>query len=214
MTALTVKERGKNYVVYNEGVIRVDNVRLSYPHVDKPWKKESDKGVPKYSCTGLMPKETHEEAKTAIAKIMKQMAKDAKITVASNMKFLRDGDANTGMDDDDDDKADNTYAGHYFVSARETNRPSLRDKAGKKLDPIEDAEKILELFYGGAWGHILIRPWVQNNEHGKRINAGLVGIMFVKDDKAFGQGRIDDSGAWGDVADDTDSDEEDDDDDL
>lgn len=214
MSALTIKERGKNFVIYNEGIIRIDNVRFSYPHVDKPWKKESDKGQAKYGLVGLMPKETHEEAKVAIAKIMKQMAKDAKITVASNMKFLRDGDANTGMDDDDDDKSENTYAGHYFVSARETNRPTLRDKTGKKLDPIEDAEKILELFYGGAWGHMLIRPWIQNNEHGKRINAGFQGAMFVKDDKAFGQGRIDDSGAWADVAgpDAGDGDDDDDDD--
>ena len=202
MAALTIKERGKNFIVYNEGVIRIDNVRFSYPHVDKPWKKESDKGVAKYGIVGLMPKETHEDAKKAIAKIMKQLAADAKVTVASNMKFLRDGDANTGMDDDDgDDKPENTYAGMYFVSARETNRPTLRDKTGKKLDPVDDAEKILELFYGGAWGHILIRPWVQNNEHGKRINAGFVGAMFTKDDKAFGQGRIDDSGAWDDVSD-------------
>jgi len=215
MAALTVKSRGKNYVIYNEGVIRIDNVRFSYPHVDKAWKKETDKGVPKFSLTGLMPKETHEEAKVAIAKVMKQLAADAKITVASNMKFLRDGDANSGMDDDDDDaKTENTYAGMYFVNARETNRPSLRDKQGKKLDPVDDLEKITELFYGGAWGHMLIRPWVQNNEHGKRINAGLVGALFSKDDKAFGQGRIDDSGAWDDVADPDAGDDDGDEDDL
>jgi hypothetical protein len=212
MSALTIKERGKNFIIYNEGVIRIDNVRFSYPHVDKPWKKESDKGTPKYGIVGLMPKETHEDAKKAIAKIMKQLATDAKITVASDKKFLRDGDANSGMEDEDADKSENTYAGMYFVSARETNRPTLRDQYGKKLDPVDDAEKILELFYGGAWGHILIRPWVQNNEHGKRINAGFVGAMFSKDDKAFGQGRIDDSGAWGDIAEGGGEDPEDDED--
>ena len=215
MSALTIKERGKNFIIYNEGFIRIDNVRFSYPHVDKPWKKESDKGTAKYGLVGLMPKETHEEAKVAIAKIMKRLATEAKITVPSDKKFLRDGDANSSMDDDDvDNKAENTYAGMYFVSARETNRPTLRDKAGKKLDPVDDAEKILELFHGGAWGHMLIRPWVQNNEHGKRINAGLSGAMFVKDDKAFGQGRIDDSGAWDDVADPDAGNDDDDDDDL
>ena len=123
MAALTIKTRGKNFIIYNEGVIRVDNVRFSYPHVDKPWKKESDKGVAKYGLVGLMPKETHEEAKVAIAKIMKQLATEAKITVASDKKFLRDGDANSGMDDDDD-AGENTYAGMYFISARETNRPT------------------------------------------------------------------------------------------
>lgn len=210
MSALVVESRGKNYVIYTNGAIRVDNVRFSYPHVDKPWKKEGDQGVAKYALVGLLPKETHEEAKVAIAKLMKKLATEAKITVASNMKFLRDGDANS-TDDDDEDAAENSYAGHWFVSARETNRPTLRDQSGKKLDPVDDAEKILELFYGGAWGNMLIRPWVQNNKHGKRINAGLVGAMFVKDDKAFGQGRIDDSGAWDDVSD---AGGDDDDDDL
>lgn len=209
MAQLTVKERGKNYVIYNEGVIRIDNVRFSYPHVDKPWKKESDKGVAKYGLVGLLPKETHEEAKSAIAKIMKSMLAEAKITVPADKKFLRDGDAN--RDEDDDAEGDsNTYKNHWFISARETNRPTLRDKKGNKLDPVEDLQQILDMFYGGAWGHMLIRPWVQQNEHGKRLNAGLVGAMFAKDDKPFGQGRIDDSGAWDVEGGDDDNDEDDD----
>lgn len=210
MSALVVKKRGKNFVLYENGVIRVDNVRFSYPHVDKPWKKESDKGVAKYGLVGLLDKTTHEEAKSVIAQEIKRHLAEAKISVPSDKKFLRDGDAN--RDDDDDAGAEgNSYAGHWFLSARETNRPTLRDQKGAKLDPVEDLEKILELFYGGAYGHMLIRPWVQNNEHGKRINAGLVGAMFTKDGKAFGQGRIDDSSAWDDVATDAGGDDDDDD---
>lgn len=196
MTALVVKKRGKNFVLYENGMIRVDNVRFSYPHVDKAWKKEGDAGEPKFSITGMMPKTTHEEAKTAIAAVMKAVLAEAKISVPSDKKFLRDGDAGSSEDDDD---VVNSYAGHWFVNARETNRPALRDKSGKKLDPVEDLETIKELFYGGAWGHILIRPWVQNNKHGKRLNAGLVAVMFAKDDTAFGQGRVDDADAWDDV---------------
>lgn len=198
MSALVVKKRGKNFVLYENGMIRVDNVRLSYPHVDKPWKKEGDQGEAKYSVTGMMPKGTHEEAKTAIAQVMKAVLAEAKISVTSDKKFLRDGDANTS--EDDDDNVENGYAGHWFVNARESNRPTLRDGSGKKLDPVEDIEKIRELFYGGAWGHVLIRPWVQNNKFGKRLNAGLVAVMFAKDDTAFGQGRVDDADAWDDVA--------------
>jgi hypothetical protein len=198
MTALVVKKRGKNFVLYENGMIRVDNVRFSYPHVDKPWKKEGDQGEAKYSITGMMPKGTHEEAKTAIAAVMKAVLAEAKISVPADKKFLRDGDANAS--DDDDENVENGYAGHWFVNARESNRPSLRDKAGKKLDPVEDLDTIKELFFGGAWGHILLRPWVQNNKFGKRLNAGLVAVMFSKEDTAFGQGRVDDADAWDDVA--------------
>lgn len=198
MSALVVKERVANCILYENGMIRVDNVRLSYPHLDKVWKKEGDAGEAKFSCTGMMPKKTHEAAKSLIAREMKRVLAEAKISVPSDKKFLRDGDAGTSEDDDDD--VVNSYADHWFVNARETNRPTLRDKSGAKLDPVDDLDTIKELFYGGAWGHMLIRPWVQNNKHGKRLNAGLVGVMFSKDDQAFGQGRIDDSGAWDDVA--------------
>lgn len=212
MSALIIKKRVKNGILYENGMMRLDNIRFSYPHLDKPWKKEGDTGEAKFSLTGMMPKETHEEAKTLAASQMKIVLAEAKIAVPKDKKFLRDGDANT--DEDDDADLVNSYAGHWFVNARESRRPTLRDKGGNKLDPVEDLSTIQALFYGGAWGHMLIRPWVQDNKHGKRINAGLVAVMFAKDDTPFGQGAIDETEAWGDVADDTGGDDLDDDGDL
>lgn len=198
MSKLIVKERVKNCTLYENGMIRLDNIRFSYPHVDKAWKKEGDQGDAKFSLTGLMPKETHEEAKTLISRVMKEMLNDAKLTgqVKAAMKFMRDGDA--GGEDED---VINSYAGHWYVSARETIRPTLRNKNMIVLDPKEDMDSINELFYGGAYGHMLIRPWVQDNKHGKRLNAGLSAVVFAKDGEPFGQGRVDDSDAW-DAADD------------
>jgi hypothetical protein len=98
---------------------------------------------------------------------------------------------------DDHEKAD-TYGGHWIVSAREERRPSVRNKRG---DLITDPKEIDDLIFGGCWGHILIRLWYQDGVrvgkgYGKRINAGLQGVQFIRDDKPFGEGRVDDSDAW------------------
>lgn len=197
---LIVKKKVLNAVLYENGMIRVDNIIFSYPHVDKAWKKEGDQGEAKFSCTGLMLKETHAEAKTLIADVMKQLIADAKLTgqIKPDKKFLRDGDANGGEEDED---VVNSYAGYWYVSARETIRPTLRNKDFVVLDAKEDMDTIVELFYGGAKGHMLIRPWVQDNKHGKRLNAGLSALVFKENGTPFGQGRVDDSDAW-DAADD------------
>jgi len=52
---------------------------------------------------------------------------------------------------------------------------------------------------------VLVRPWFQDNKFGKRINAGLSAVQFLRDDTAFGEGRITE-----DQIDDTFSDESDD----
>ena len=47
------------------------------------------------------------------------------------------------------------------------------------------------MIYAGCWVNILIRPWWQNSaKWGKRVNAGLTAVQFVRDDEPFGQGRI------------------------
>lgn len=199
--ALVIKKRVKNGILYENGFIRIDNVRFSYPHLDKPWKKATDQGAPKFSVTAMMPKETHEEVRILIRDEMARILKEAKATLKPGLKFMRDGDADS---EEGEDNPDNTYAKHWYISARESNRPTLRvvrDGAVVKLDPVEDLEEIQDKFFGGAYGHILIRPWFQDNDFGKRLNAGLMGAVFSKKGDPFGQGRIDDADAWDDVPD-------------
>jgi hypothetical protein len=66
----------------------------------------------------------------------------------------------------------------------------------------------------GYWYNILIRPWYQDNKFGKRLNAGLVGVQFVRKDEPFGMAAIDDSDAWDAVDSDEDDFEDDADDGL
>lgn len=169
----------KNAVLYDDGLIRISNVRFSYPHLRKPYKGKGDAGEPKYGITALLPKDTHKAAKKLIEERIDEVMKENKVkALAADKKFLRDGD--------ESDKPENE--GMWTVSARETRRPALRDEDKEIVDP-ENAD---EVFYGGCWGSVLIRPWYQNNDYGKRVNAGLSAVRKSRDDEPFGEGRISD----------------------
>lgn len=161
--------------------IRVSNVRLSYPHLDKPFKKEDDKGVAKYGVVGLLPKDTHKAAKKLIEEVIADVLKENKVkALAADKKFLRDGD--------EGDKEE--HEGCWTLSAREERRPTLKEFVDGELTLVEP-EDAKETFYGGCWGSLLIRPWFQNNKYGKRVNAGLTAVTKKADDDSFGEGRID-----------------------
>lgn len=177
-----VKDAG-NAVLYSDGTILVKNVRASYPHLFKPYKGKEGDG--KYGIVGLMPKTPeYFPAKDLIRFHIRDMihAQKLKDIPAAN-KFLRNGD----------DAAREEYENMFTINASETRRPQVRDnrrdpltKKPAVLKPGQDDDRI----YAGCWVNILIRPWWMNNDYGKKVNAGLVAVQFVKDDEAFGQGRI------------------------
>lgn len=169
-----------NAALFSDGKIRVSNVRLSYPHLDRPYKKEGDQGVAKYGVVGLLPKDTHKAAKKLIEEAIADVMAENKVkALSADKKFLRDGD--------ESDKDE--HEGHWTLSAREERRPILKEMVDGELSLVEP-EDAKETFYGGAWGSLLIRPWFQNNKFGKRINAGLSAVTKKADDDSFGEGRI------------------------
>ncbi len=195
MPQLEVRKRVKNAVLYTNGLIRIDNVRLSYPHVDKKH-AQNEGDTPAFSATGLAGKKSHKEAKDLMVMVRDEILKENKLSkIASDKFFVRDGD----------DKSDKEgYEGHWTISAREANRPRLRDADGNKIDDPEDAA---EIFYPGCYVSMLVRPWFQKNKHGTRVNAGLVALRFMRDGEPLGNSRISDEDvdeAWGDDDDDND----------
>jgi hypothetical protein len=69
-------------------------------------------------------------------------------------------------------------------------------------------EEADEEFYGGMWGNALISVWFFDGKaksgktYPKRVLGSLHSVQKVKDDEAFGQGRIDDEGVFDEVDDD------------
>lgn len=180
----TVVKQVDKAVLYSDGTILVKEVRASYPHIGSPYKGEnSDKG--KYGIVALIPKgKAYSSATILVRDEINGILKANKIpALKAENKFLRDGNLAGKVE----------YEGMFTINASEVRRPAARDrvrdsKTGKpRIIPAEEAD---EKIYAGCWVNVLIRPWWQNNKFGKKVNAGLVAIQFVRDDEAFGQGRI------------------------
>lgn len=189
MAQREVHKKVKNAVWFKDGTIRIDNVRGSYVHLDKPYKGKPKPGdnpdnVAKFSITGILMKDTHVEAKNLILERIEEILADNKnAKVAKDKRFIRNGD----------DAEKEEYENAWTVNAREERNPKCRSAGGTL---ITDPAEIRQMFQSGYWFNILIRPWFQDNDYGKRVNAGLVGVQFVKKDKTFGEGEIDDTDAW------------------
>lgn len=180
--AKTIQKEVPNAKLFDDGTILIENVRASYPHLDKPYAKAGKDGKmpePAYSLTSLMPKATHKEAMLLIRDEVRRILAENKLKdIAADRKFIRDGDLT----------AKDTDAGMWLVAAREKTAPILRDENNRNVEQINALRK----FYGGCFVSTLIRPWFQSNEWGKRINANLLAVQFRKDGEAFGEGRITD----------------------
>lgn len=172
-------------ILYSDGCIRIDNVRASYPHLDKPWAK-NEKDKPKFSITGLADKEIHESTKQLCVKIINKVLADKDMgKIGGEHKFFRDGD-NAGKDE---------CEGMWLIKASENpeNQPAVRNAKGQLISKEAD---ILKLIYPGCYVNILVRPWGQKNEHGKKVNANLVAVQFARDGERFGEAALDDDGVF------------------
>lgn len=198
--AAKIIKKVANCTLYEGHVLKIRGVRASYPHLAEA-KAGDDGGTPSFSLTGLMPHGTHKEAALLIKEAIEALLKENKnAKVAKDKRCLRNGD------DGDKEEA----FGHYTISAREQKRPKVRDSEGELLEKDE----VADMFYGGCWVDMIIRLWYQDNKYGKRVNANLVSAKFVRDDEAFGEGRINDEDVWDDDDDDNGGGFEDDDDDI
>lgn len=179
----TIVKTVPNATLYSDGTILVKEVRFSYPHVLVPKGGTGRDGkpiTPAFSIAGLMDKKTHIPAKNLLKEVIDGILKEHKVAdIKADSKFLRDGNQ-SGKE---------AYKGHFTVSARETQDrpPSVRAADGRTKLGVSDKEKV----YGGCWGNMLIRPWWQDNEFGKRVNAGITAVQLLpKPGEAFGEGRM------------------------
>lgn len=199
MSKLTEVKRVKNLVLMKDGsdqrFFKLDGVRLSYAYIGTAAPDENDSGdpTPKWRTVCMVPKDTHKEAYDLIMQVVEKMKKEAESKVPADKLFITDGD----------DKDDENMHGHWLISASDGKiRPTARDRRGNVID---DISKIDDTFYSGSWANVLIRPWFfagkgkNGKTYPKRIACGLTGLQFLKDDTAFGAGRVDDSDAWEDL---------------
>jgi hypothetical protein len=171
--------------------VKLNNVRLAFPKI---WHAEqvNGEGEPAFSAAFLFdPK--HPCTKELDAAI-EQVAKDkwgAKATEV--LKQMRAQDRTCKHDGDLKAELDG-YPGNFFVNARNKVRPGVFDRDRSPL--AEEDGRI----YAGCYVNASIDLWAQDNKFGKRINASLGGVQFVKDGEAFAGGGSAGSDEFDDLA--------------
>jgi len=154
--------------------IKIASARLSFPSLFN-MATFGGESTGKYEATFILDKKEHaatiKELQAAIDKLSKE---ELKGKVAADKLCLKDGD--------ETERAE--FAGKYTIKASTKKRPLVinRDKS-----PIAEGDNIV---YAGCYVNAIISLWAQNNQYGKRINAQLDGVQFVRDGDPFGDGAV------------------------
>lgn len=159
--------------------LRLSNVRLAFPTLFEA-KTVNGEGKPAFSASFLL--DPADPQLTAINQAIDTCAKakwgakaDAilKAMRGADKVFLHDGDLKENYDG---------FAGMLYVSSRSTTRPLVID-ADKSPLTEKDGKP-----YAGCYVNASIELWAQDNNYGKRINASLRGVQFLRDGDAFAGG--------------------------
>jgi len=153
--------------------------RLAFPNL---WKASAPKGGGEeaFSASFLAPPAHKQIAE--IKKVMLALAKEKwgakgdatyKALEASGKLALHDGDTKGEYEG---------FPGNLFVSTRSKTRPTVFDGQRQELTQADGKP------YSGCYVNASIELWAQDNSFGKRINAQLRGVQFLRDGDAFAGG--------------------------
>lgn len=172
--------------------VHLKNVRLAFPQLFEA-KQVNGEGTPAFSAAFIFPPNhpAVKELEAAIeevanAKWGEKASAVLKALKASDKTALHDGDT----------KADyEGYAGNMFVNARSKTRPTV---VGRDRSPLTQEDGVV---YAGCYVNAIVELWAQSNDFGKRINASLKGVQFLKGGDAFAGGGVADANDFDDLGD-------------
>lgn len=162
--------------------IQLKEVRLTFPALFEA-KAVNGQGEAKFSASFLLPKDHPQRAE--LERVIVQSAKEKwgetkygdvlKQLKAADKLCLHDGDS----------KGDyQGYAGSLFVNASNKVRPLVVDGNRSPLTAADGKP------YSGCYVNAILEVWSQDNQYGKRVNASLLGVQFVRDGERLAGGGV------------------------
>lgn len=171
----------------DEYIVKLDGVRLSFPHLFQPHSMEEGQEK-KFSAVFLLDDEKHATLIAHIEKLIDRCALDQYKKKISFKRCLRDGAEKPEMD--------GYGEGTHFISAARKTRPAV---VNRDRSPVTEEDGII---YAGCYVNASIRLWAQDNKWGKRVNAELRAVQFLRDGDSFGAGKVDPEEEFEEVTDD------------
>lgn len=159
--------------------IKLPDVRLAFPALFEA-KTVNGEGAPAFSASFLMPP-AHPSVK-ALREAFETLGKDKWGAKWPQVKKEIEAKDRTALHDGDTKSSYGGFEGNLFVSARSKTRPLVID--GMKVPlTAQDGRP-----YAGCYVNASIELWCQDNNYGRRINASLRGVQFLRDGDSFGGG--------------------------
>jgi len=174
--------------------ILLKNVRIAFPKI---WEPESfgEDGKPACSASFIV-EPANKLAMTTVADAIKKVAAEKWTTKAADMlKTLRAKNA-LCLHDGEEKAQYEGFSGNYFVSSRNRVRPVVVDRNTSPLTQADGRP------YAGCYVNVSLDIWAQDNQYGKRVNATLLSVQFVKDGTSFGGGATGSASDFEDLGDD------------
>lgn len=191
-------------------IIFLSNVRLSFPHLVEPQvRKNEQTGESRetYNCDLLMP-ESHDGFRAFLARYQSLVQSQFPEHFQQVMQMIQSDRKQRCFGSGAEKVNTKTfkpfdgYDGNCYITAVSKYRPQMIQADGKSVDPLNTLayQQLARKMYGGCRVNVAVKPWIQNNKHGRGIRCDLVAIQFAGDDTAFGGGTPDASNLFGQVA--------------
>jgi hypothetical protein len=188
-------------------IVFLSNVRLSFPHLADPQKQVNEvTGATRisYNCEFLMPQD-HPGFQQFMARYgalalekWKEHAQAVMGMIQQDRKTRCFGQGNEKVNKKTFQPYDG-YAGNVYITAGRDSAPQMIQADGSAVDPNNTMayQTLARKMYGGCRVNAAVKPWPQDNKHGRGIRCDLIAIQFAGDDKPFGEGAADASNMFG-----------------
>lgn len=162
------------------GKVVLSDVRIAFAHGLFTASQVQGQGKPAFSSSFLFP-QSH-AAFQLVQKAMLEVAEAkwpgkgrevVQSLIAGAKVCMRDGNSKPDIAG---------YPGNWFVSARSYTAPLVIDGKRNKLETSSGKP------YSGSYVNASLSIWAQQNQHGRRINAQLMGVQFVRDGEPLAGG--------------------------
>lgn len=168
----------------HKGKVVLNDVRIAFADIYTA--KAFNEGEPRFSATFILPP-THPQLKdiraaiTAVAEdkwaekaglMLKELARKDNLAYRTTEYANASGEVYSGFE-----------GAHWLrATSKQTARPLL---LSRRREVVTEQDGLI---YAGCYVNTVVELWAQDNKWGKRVNATLKSIQFLRDGDAFGGG--------------------------
>ena len=191
-------------------IIYLSNVRLSFPHLAEPQRQVNEatgKERISYNCEFIMPQDHDgfiqfmQRYGSMVLEKWKEHAQTVMGMIQQDRKLRCFGRGEEKINNKTFQPYDG-YAGHVFITSGRDSPPQMIQANAQPVDPSNTMayQQLARKMYGGCRVNAAIKPWLQENKHGRGVRCDLIAVQFAGDDTPFGEGAVDASNLFGAVA--------------